>query len=225
MDSCENLLNLHYPEKEILKKREAVRRELLSGSKKIDGGKITSIANSDLSLLFMLYDRVFFGNYFRDAFKGNIRFSLSARMTRSAGKAIAPKNLKMLKPEEERYEIRIGVGFFFEYYNLNREKPVNGIVSRDSLEALQLVFEHELCHLIEFHCFRESSCKKSRFKEIATRIFGHKESLHMLPTTREIDDERYNLKLGDTVSFESEAFWKPSRPVKVSCFPAIFCPK
>ncbi len=178
-----------------------MRRGLLEKSAHITGGSITNIYRSDLALLFGLYDQIFFQSYFRDHFAGKLLFSLSPRMTRSAGKIIYPKNLKALTPEEERYELRISVILLFSYESLPRDKVVNGIKTADSLEALQLVFEHELCHLIELHCFKESSCRRPRFQTLAFNIFGHTDSCHQLPVTAEIGREKYGISVGDEVSF------------------------
>lgn len=190
--------------REAARKREEVRRVLISASKSVDSGVISRMAESDLRLLFGFYDAVFLDRYFEKNFTGSIVFSLSARMSKSAGKTIYPKNLKSLKPDQEKYELRMGIVLFFKYDQLSRDKKVNGLHTRDSLEAFQLVFEHELCHLIELHIYRESNCKKERFKGMAQDLFGHTESYHQLPTSSEIAEEKYDLKIGDRVVFTSE---------------------
>jgi predicted SprT family Zn-dependent metalloprotease len=189
---------------EAARKREEVRRALIAQSKNIDSGVINRMADSDLRLLFELYDAVFLERYFAMNFAGSITFSLSARMSKSAGKTIYPKNLKSLKPDQEKYELRMGIVLFFKYDQLSRDKKVNGLRTGDSLEAFQLVFEHELCHLIELHFYRESNCKRERFKTIARNLFGHTESYHQLPTSGEIAEEKYNLRVGDRVVFTCE---------------------
>jgi len=199
-----DLLTLHYPPSQIMARREEVRRELLRQSPHLSGGRITRIFQSDLKLLFELYDRFFFRNYFRDHFTGQLRFSLSTRMTKSAGMTLYPRNLDKLSPQEERYELRISAVLLFNYERLERDKVVNGINTRDSLEALQLVFEHELCHLIELHCFKESSCRQERFQSLAFNLFGHTESCHRLPLMSEIATAKYGLSIGDQVSFQAE---------------------
>ena len=199
-----NLCNQHYPQQQISARREEVRRELLQKSPHLSGGHITRIFQSDLKLLFELYDRIFFRNYFRDHFTGQLLFSLSTRMTRNAGMTVYPRNLSSLSPQEERYDLRISLVLLFSYEKLERDKVVNGIKTRDSLEALQLVFEHELCHLIELHCFKESSCRQERFQSLAFNLFGHTESCHRLPLMPEIATAKYGLSVGDRVSFQAE---------------------
>lgn len=199
-----DLCTLHHTAPQISTKREEVRRTLLRGSPHLDGGRIARIFQSDLKLLFDLYDRIFFRDYFCDYFSGQLLFTLSARMNRNAGMTIYPRNLKDLSPQEERYDLRISVLLLFSYEKLDRDKVVNGINTRDSLEALQLVFEHELCHLIELHCFKESSCRRKRFQALAFNLFGHTESCHRLPLMPEIATAKYGLSVGDWVSFQVE---------------------
>ncbi len=195
------LPEIRYSPQDINQKRAQVRRELIDRSPNVTGGKLQRLANSDLKLLFRLYDSIFLGNYFQNRFQGEIIFSLSTRMTANAGKLIFSKNIKNVETTKEKYELKIGINFFFKYYHLNREKKVNGIKTADSLQALQLVFEHELCHLIELHCFKKSNCRQERFKTIAQNIFGHTESYHQLPTDREIAAAQYDFRIGDRVCF------------------------
>lgn len=199
-----DLSTLQYLPEEILEKREAVRRALLQRSSWITDGRISMIHQSDLALLFDLYDQIFFHRYFRDHFRGKISFSLSSQMTKSAGKLLYQKDLPALSPGKERYELRISALLLFNYGSLKRDKVVNGIRTRDSLEALQLVFEHEICHLIELRCFKKSSCSQARFQTLAFNIFGHRGSTHQLPAIAEIGRERYGLAVGDWVNFQFE---------------------
>lgn len=198
------LLQLKYSPPEIIQKRAAVGRYTLQNSPTITGTEITRISGQDLELLFQLYDHHFLQGYFSRQFAGTVRFSLSSRMTRSAGKTHFPKNLGQLKPHQEEYEIRIGVAFLFNFGQLAREKTVNGIQAANALEALQLVFEHEICHLVELHCCRESSCRRERFKTIAFSLFGHNDSYHHLPTEREIAAVQYGFVPGMSVRFRHQ---------------------
>ncbi len=117
--------------KEAAKRRGGITRKITELSPNIKNSTITTISNSDLKLLFELYDRCFFKNVFRDSFKGKFKFSLSRRMTKSAGKTICPKNIDKINPEELVIEIRIGVDFTFEgkkmsgiLYNINKRATV-----------------------------------------------------------------------------------------------------
>ena len=55
-----DLSALQYLPEEILEKREAVRRTLLQRSSRITDGCISIIHQSDLALLFELYDQILF---------------------------------------------------------------------------------------------------------------------------------------------------------------------
>ena len=93
-----------------------------------------------------------------------LRFPCPLRMTSAAGKTIYSRKIKQLQEIEKTYEIRMGIKFFFQYYKVERDKIVSGINTVDSLEAFQIVFEHELCHLMEFHLYNESSCNNLGLK-------------------------------------------------------------
>ncbi len=195
------LASLKYSPGDILKKRSEVMDRLLEKSSNIKDGTITSISVADLQLLFDLYDSIFLHNRFKNSFKGKLKFSLSGRMTRSAGLTLCPKNIGRLREEDVTLEIRMGVDFFLHYGSYDGGKAVSGIRTTGSLEALMLVFEHELCHVLEFLIFKQSSCGRKRFKAMAYGLFGHTESHHRLPTNRQIAKQKLGLNLGDTVSF------------------------
>lgn len=197
----EDLVNIKLESENTADKRRIIRKCLISLSQNIECGEIKAISQEDLILLFKLYDKYFFNEYFKNNFKGKINFSVSNKMTRSAGKMMVPKNLASLKEEVEKYELRIGVNFFFHYDELKRKKTVNGIETEDALHALLMVFEHELIHFLEFYVYKESNCKKDRFKAIAYNIFGHTDVYHSLPTIKEITGEKFGIKLGDRVCF------------------------
>lgn len=196
-----NIINNKQQKDDIDRKREEIAKYLILKSADIKNGTISAISIDDLKLLFELYDRVFFQNWFKDNFKGKIKFSISGRMTKSAGKTLCPKNIDRIKQEDLVIEIRIGVDFFSHYGCIKGSNVVCGINTSNSLEALLLVFEHELCHVIEFIHFKKSSCSGNRFKTIAGNLFGHTESCHRLPTYRKIAKQKLGLRLGDTISF------------------------
>lgn len=199
-----NIKDLKYNKEEIIEKRNAIRNKFISKSKNVKTGDLKCISNEDLKILFYLYDEEFFKDYFSRNFKGTLKFSLSTRMTSAAGKTIYSKKIKVLQESEESYEIRMGIKFFFQYSKVGRDKMVSGINTKDSLEAFQIVFEHELCHLVELHLYKESSCKKVRFKTMVNNIFAHTQVHHQLPSEREIISEKYGLGIGQKVSFISE---------------------
>lgn len=195
---------LIYTEGEILDKRNEIARRLMVLSPNIKSPDITRIAPSDLRLLFDLYDQLFLNGQFFTVFPGKIIFSLSGRLSKVAGKTICLRNMEKIKPADLKLEIRIGTAFLFQFDEINSAKSVAGIPTENSLEALQLVFEHELCHVLEFITWHKSSCRQKRFKTLAQNLFGHTASTHQLPTSRQIAEQKYGFKLGDTVSFSYE---------------------
>lgn len=199
-----DLISKKHDEKAVIQKRSEVYELLLGQSANIKTGTIETLSTTDLNLLLESYDEVFFQHLLRDYFKGKFKFSLSRRMTKSAGMTLCPKNISTIKPEEAVIEIRIGVDFFFQYGLVEGSKAVCGIRTDNSLEALLLVFEHELCHAMEFIIFHKSSCGKKRFKTIANNVFGHTDSYHKLPTHRQIASKKLGLHVGDTINFTLE---------------------
>ncbi|HWQ31026.1 MAG TPA: hypothetical protein VN549_08550 [Negativicutes bacterium] len=189
---------------DIALRREEISGLLLQKSCNIKGRSIKVLEGTDLELLFRLYDEIFLENWFRNNYKGKLEFGVSSRMTKSAGLTRCPKNIKGIKPEDVIIEIKIGIDFFLSYGMVDGSGAVGGIETRDSLEALQLVFEHELCHALEFINFGKSSCKGKRFKILANSLFGHTESCHKLPTHRQIAGSTLGIRIGDTVAFTFE---------------------
>ncbi|MCR1897428.1 SprT-like domain-containing protein [Irregularibacter muris] len=198
------MIQYQYDNKNIIKKRAYITQEFMKLSPNIKSKRIKEISPEDIKILFELYDKVFLNKHLENNFPGNFKFSLSKRMTRSAGLTLCPKNIGERKPEEVIIEIRIGVNFFFQYHLLERDKKVCEIQSHHALEALQLVLEHEICHVIEFIYFHQSSCKGNQFKTIARNLFGHTSSYHELPSNREIAKEKFNLHIGDKITFDFE---------------------
>lgn len=185
-------------EEEIIAKKEKIKLELQKKSLNIKENRIINITPLDLNIVFNLYDRYFFENQFKNK-DVKVDFSISNRMTKAAGKTLCTylKNRII-----QKIEIRIAIDFFKKYAYVSREKRVCGIETRDAVDAFMIVFEHELVHVIEFLNFKSSNCRDSRFKEIAKMIFMHEESYHELPTTREIAKEKFNIQIGDKVTFK-----------------------
>lgn len=163
---------------------------------------ISSFKKKDLKYLFYCYDRVFFNHYFSQSFKGKLSFSFSSRMTRSAGKIIFPRSYINLNEKDVKIEIRMATQIFLNYYEISKDKMVNGIKTLDVFEAFLLVFEHEICHLLEILFYKKTSCKGKIFRALAYNIFGHLGVYHDLPLNREVALEKYGFKEGDLVSFE-----------------------
>lgn len=198
------MINIKYSDEEVKKKRKTVTEGLFKESVCIDTEKIIRISVSDLQILYKYYDAVFFNDWFKNNFKGRMLFELSRRMTRSAGITKCPKNISRINPVEVKITICIGVDFFLRFDQLEGSKMVCGIETNSSLEALQIVFEHELLHALELILFHKSSCKGKRFIGTAKNMFGHTKSHHQMPTNRCIAGEKLGINIGDRVQFVYE---------------------
>lgn len=195
------MIKYSYDNKTIENKRKYITKEFMKLSTNIKSKTIKEMSTRDLTILFELYNQVFLNNRLRDEFPGSFKCSLSTRMTRSAGLTRCPKDISKIKPEDVVIEFRFGVDFFLNYKEAEKSKIVCGIKTNHALEALQLVFEHEICHGIEFIYFHQSSCKGKRFKTLANNLFGHTSSFHQLPTIKDLAREKLGLQIGDRVTF------------------------
>lgn len=199
-----SILEIRYTEEEIKYKRYQVAELLMARSAHVKSSDVTAVSDRDLHLLFACYDQVFFENWFKESFPGTLQFSFSRRMTKSAGKTYFPKDADPARPENLVIQVKISIDMIFAYGAVENSNRVGGITTRNSLEALQVVLEHELIHVIEFINFQQSSCSKNRFKTMASCLFGHTESFHCLPTSQQIARQKLGLTVGDRVVFSVE---------------------
>jgi hypothetical protein len=184
---------------EIGAKRERIYAELLKTSSNIGSGTIERIAVSDLRSLFALYDHHFFDGWFAAHLKKPMAFSFSKRMTRSAGMTLFKRPRD--KKSDPHIEIRISLNHIGLFGAREREKTVGGISAQDSLTALMLVMEHEMCHVYEWLVSGKSSCSKAPFKTLIKGLFGHEQSTHGLVSFKEVAKDQLGLVLGDCYSF------------------------
>lgn len=196
-----SLLELTYPAAEIDLKRTRLAKQFLSLSPHLSEKCLANLSESDLKLLLDLYNQKFFEKMWEQEVQTELSFSLSTRMTRSAGKTITKHKKVGVGVVKTGFEIRIGINFFLQFDAVNRTKTVCGLPAPSALWALLLVFEHELCHVIESVYFQKSDCGNKRFKLLSQRLFGHTSSYHALPTTREIVYHQQGLQIGDKVTF------------------------
>ncbi len=160
-------------------KKDFCRRHKINELNSID---ILTLEN--ISSLIDIYDSYVLKGYIVNAIPKGIKVSLSNRMTSSGGKTIFSK-----RGRECTYEIRISNRVIEGYIKDNRSKIVCGIEARDALEALMLILEHEICHVIEFREYGNSNCKGERFKNIAFNFFGHTSSYHEILKSKDALNE------------------------------------
>lgn len=166
-------------------KKEFCRRYNIDTYNSLDILTIENISN-----LIDLYDIYVLDKYLTQAIPEGIRVSTSNRMTSSGGKTIFSK-----VGRESIYEIRISNRIMERFIEDDESKIVCGIEAKDTLEALMLILEHEICHVIEFSKYGNSNCKGRRFKNMAFNLFHHKSSYH------EILKSKNNLKKTNNRSF------------------------
>jgi len=193
-DRERELLSIHLDENIIESKRKIVHRTIVERSTNIGEGNFDRIDASDLKLLFDLYDREFFDNYFSVNHPRIVDFRVSTRMTRAGGKTTK---------ERKGYTIALSSHLLERSFrNDHNEIKVNGKVCHDRLDAAMRIMEHEILHLHEFLLFGVSSCGKHRFKELGRNYFGHTATKHELRKREDIPEPDHDFRPGDIVLFD-----------------------
>jgi hypothetical protein len=206
------LMALRHTATEVAQKAKHIYNTVLDRSSAIRAGNFTSIGESDLELLFDLYDLEFFEGLLkrmlRSAQVGKIGLRLSSRMTRAAAKTYLRRSRQRTASgvvEHVSYEIAVSSFLLFQTFREpGRTAIVTGLECRDRLEALQRVFEHELLHLAEFLASGRSSCASESFQALSRSIFGHAGVHHDLVTRPQLAAETFGIRTGDRVRFEHE---------------------
>lgn len=173
----------------------------------------TRLHVDDLSHLFVAYDSRFL-NGLCGLLLGpqGVTFRLSNRMTRAGGKTTCFR-----RPDGTRhFEIAIATSILFDGFLADDpEVTVGGLPCRDRLEALQRLFEHELVHLAEWLCWDESHCGRTRFQDIAARLFSHRAHTHQL-ITRSERAAKLGFTVGARVKFRYQGRWLNGRVNRIT---------
>lgn len=197
-----------------------VRRQTIS-DQVFPNNKYPVISNSPdfiakLNEMFRLYDYWFFGGllaYALNKRNGSVTFEVTPRMTSVAGSCstlgictylikLSSEQLKKLTPQ-----------------NLYM---INGIIPQNRVEGLQLVFEHELLHMILSLFINDISGHNQLFKDIAKMLFGHTDFRHQIG--REVQEgagkySRGNLNVGDEVSYIASRTNQPTHGTVIKLNP------
>ncbi|WP_338813815.1 SprT-like domain-containing protein [Bernardetia sp. Wsw4-3y2] len=196
------LLTYNYSKKEINERFEKVRQQVFIQSKQIKTDNFQVVSNNDVKLIFELYDIHFFDNYFKESkIVDRMAFDFSKKMTSAGGKLMY---YKVTKQNPIQFRMRISAYLIFNSFKKQTDnKTINlaGFETKNRLEALMHVIEHEIIHLIEFIAFNDSSCKKDNFKKLANSIFGHTAFTHQLLTGKMEALKEYDLRVNDWVKF------------------------
>lgn len=196
-----NMINKKYDSATINEKREQIKKLLYDKSSNIKSENFNKVSEKDLYILFELYDEIFLEGWFKQNYKGKIKFVLSRQLTRAAGNTRTKKNIAQIQDKDIEFEVKISLNHLSNFNKINRTKYVGGIKADSVLDSLLLVFEHELCHVIEFIVLKKSSCKKKPFKDLIYNLFGQWESTHKLVSSNEVNAQEFGLKPGDSVKF------------------------
>lgn len=205
MDLHEFVRSRKVAEEAISRQTRQIYEAVLSTSPYLTTGNFKSFHPNDLELLFKEYDQRFLEGHCREQLGDHVlRFRISKRMTRAAGSAT--RYTPRRGPGRPYFEIAVSSTLLFQCFGDDDHRPitVSGIACRDRLEALQRVFEHEVVHLVEMLLWDKSSCKASRFQNIACGFFGHTEHTHELITPKERAFVKYRLHPGCRVRFRFE---------------------
>ena len=201
----EFIQNHSYSKAEIQSKERLIYDAVLKQSQYMDAGNFNRIHDTDLGILFPLYDEIFFGKRIKKALKETpLLFQCSRRMTMAGAKTETHmQRLPDGTKEVTLYRIKVSINLLYNTFNEgDRPITVTGILCKDRLQAMQKLFEHELVHLLEQLIWKQSSCKAKRFQSIASRFFGHTQHTHQLITPRERAKTEFAIQIGDKVEFE-----------------------
>lgn len=204
---------LQLTSEDIFARTVRIYNQLLAESPRVQLGNFTNLAPLDLARLFELYDAHFFESLLQHNLNANgwpIHFSLSRRLTRSAGMTKRFGKFSILRGTKYRFEIAISTPLLYQSFrDLERTIRVNGVVCQDRLQALQRVFEHELLHLLEMLVWGRSSCSGKNYKSLAWNLFRHPETRHDLVTQHERAYRKFDIRPGDRVTFifQGTRYW------------------
>ncbi len=202
------LLKTHKLDAEQVRQRTtAIYRTSLRESRHMNAGNFTAFHAEDLDRLFNLYDDIFFEGQCKQLLEDSpLEFRISRRMTSAGGKTTRVTRRRPKKNQaKQSFEIAVSSTLLFQtFHDVDRSISVTGIQCNDRFEALQRVFEHEMVHLLEMLLWKDSSCSRARFQQIANGWFAHTEHTHQLITPRERALAKFGIQAGDHVCFVFE---------------------
>lgn len=207
------------PATEIHQRQRRIHREVLELSRSMESPNFRRLDADDLRRMTMLYDREFFDSRLLATIgRDRMKFGLSSRMTRIAGKLVTQYPDRQSKratgldrtssQDTRQFQMVLSSTLLFQAFDdVDRPITVTGLRCTNRLEAMQRVCEHELVHLLEMFFWNDSSCSQCRFQNIAGRFFGHTEHSHDLITQRERAARNFGVRVGAYVRFRHEGKW------------------
>ena len=202
---AEEVHHRRYSEADIRRWQQEIFQQTLTLSRSIDRPNFTRVGRDDLVRMIRMYDERFFGGRILPAAEAEgLNFNLSSRMTRIAGKLVTHYPAGS-RDGRRRFELVLSSTLLFQTFeDIDRPVEVTGRRCRNRLEAMQRVAEHELVHLVEMLIWNDGNCSQPRFQSIAHRYFAHTDYQHDLITQRERAARKFNIRVGDQVSFTYE---------------------
>ncbi len=192
------VVSYSYTSQEIMRLRKLVAEQFQQETDTVSNGHIRAFCDADVQRLFRLYDKFFFHSCFQLNGSQDIRFHYNGRLTSSAGLTKASHPRRKTNPFHWRYDVSISKPLLHSFRSPAAGITVNGIAPATQLEAMQLVLEHELCHVIEFLSYGNSNCRAGRFRTLAMQLFGHTDVVHTLRGTAPVQTAFH---IGETVCF------------------------
>jgi len=171
---CQNALQAA----EIQQKRQLIYQQIAPL------GNVSTMTDQHLGYLFQVYDYLFFQNRIGTAQSPTVIF----RFEFGRGTSTAGYCKRVQRNTVCTYTISIARPVFAKAFSeTGAIETVNGLQCRNQLEALQLVFEHELAHLIVYlWCYEEMHAGVKRqvhgalFQTLARNLFGHTDFRHYI---------------------------------------------
>lgn len=181
---------------DILRRRARILAALCARDEGFCAVPVKSIRPSTLSAMRALYDSEFLGGFLAKRYAA-LEVTLSPRLTSAAGKFIYMRGAAL---RADRAEIRMSSDFLFRL--TDGPFQLNGLTVATPQEAFLVVFEHELCHALEYALCGATGHSR-RFLALANSLFGHTDTRHSLPTRR-ADAAKDGLLVGMRVRFAYE---------------------
>lgn len=211
-------LSSHQPHPDrVLRDQARIHQEMLRLSRSIDRPNFRRIGRDDLVRLIHLIDERFFGSQILPVAKAEgLKFDFSSRMTSVAGKLVThyPSGRR---DAPRSFELILSSTLLFQTFeDVDRPVEVTGRRCRDRLEAMQRIAEHEMTHLIEMLIWNDGTCSQPRFQSIARDYFGHTDYRHDLITQRERAAAKFNIRVGDQVTFRHDGGHRVGRVNRIT---------
>ena len=185
-------------------RRALLRIRLCEAAPRLNAPDFPHLMPADLERAFALYDALFFEGFFARFYDGRMEFAFSNRMTRSAGLTIHARDFLRRPAAQRVITIKFSLDFLTGFARLPGGGTVGGLPAPDTLDALLLIAEHELCHAAEGVAFGRTSCAQPFFRALAKSLFGHTASTHALPSLSAAARAQSGLRPGDAVRFPHE---------------------